>query len=303
VRLDGIHHITAITSDAQRNLDFYAGVLGLRFVKKTVNFDAPDHYHLYYGDHAGNPGTILTFFEYPGIGAGRAGAGMIHRIQWRVPSAESLDYWARRLDDAGCGVHRESQSLRSSDPEGLDFELVIDDAAERDGRSFGGVPLEHALMGFVGARAFARHPTRGEGFLAAWLDFSVAGDGLELRGPNRTCWFGYDVADGFGVQGAGTVHHIAWTCEGVEQPQWRERVGATGLEVTDVLDRTYFRSIYFREPNGVLFEIATRGPGFAVDEDPDRLGEELSLPAQHEHLRARLEAELSPLEPPRQRAS
>jgi glyoxalase family protein len=253
VRLDGIHHITAITSDAQRNLDFYAGVMGLRFVKKTVNFDAPDHYHLYYGDDAGNPGTVLTFFEYPGIGSGRAGAGMIHRILWRVPSAESLDYWARRLDDAGCGVHLDGRSLRSSDPEGLDFELVIDD-------SVADVTSAHSLMGFAGARAYARHPTRGEGFLATWLDFSVAGDGLELRGPSRTCSFAYDVGDGFGVQGAGTVHHIAWTCEGVEQAQWRERVGATGLEVTDVLDRTYFRSIYFREPNGVLFEIATRGP-------------------------------------------
>jgi glyoxalase family protein len=303
VRLDGIHHITAITSDAQRNLDFYAGVMGLRFVKKTVNFDAPDHYHLYYGDSDGNPGTILTFFEYPGIGPGRPGAGMIHLIRWSVPSEESLDYWAKRLDDAGCGVHREAQSLRSSDPEGIHFELAIGDASNGPAAGFAGVPSDHALNGFAGARAYARHPTRGEGFLAAWLDFTVTEDGLELRSPARTCSFGYDVADGFGVQGAGTVHHIAWACESVEQLQWRERVGATGLEVTDVLDRTYFRSIYFREPTGVLFEIATKGPGFAVDEAYDRLGEELRLPPMLEHLRARLEAQLRPLAPPRLRAS
>lgn len=291
MKLEGIHHITAITADAQRNLDFYARVLGLRFVKKTVNFDQPDAYHLYYGDEQGNAGSILTFFEFPFAAPGRPGAGMVHRLVSRVGSQESLDFWEQRLD-----AQRTDNGLLFKDPEGLEHELIVaavDDPPLTAGAE--GIPQEHALQGFHGVRAYARDPQASERLLTE-LGFERG----ELRGDQRGARYDYDAPpQDVGIQGAGTVHHIAWAAEYGSSEQWRERARAGGAHPTQVIDRDYFLSIYFREPSGVLFEIATIGPGFARDEDPEHLGEALRLPKQHEHLREQLEQVLTPLDNPR----
>ncbi len=244
MKLEGIHHVSSITSDAQANVDFYAGMLGLRLVKKTVNQDNPTVYHLFYGDDNGSPGFDLTFFEYPGARPGRAGEGMIHRIVLRVASEEALDFWKERL---GSG-ERSAQSLVFSDPEGLGLEL----------------------------RA-VRTPDA----------------------PHRGGRYVYDQAPSErSIPGAGTVHHVAWAALDHQQLAWRDRVIAAGANPTPVIDRYWFRSVYFREPSGVLFEIATMGPGFTVDEDLGHLGERLVLPPKFEHLRAELDATLTPIHTP-----
>jgi glyoxalase family protein len=304
MKLEGIHHITAITGDAPRNVDFYARVLGIRLVKKTVNFDAPDVYHLYFGNEAGSPGSILTFFEFPGAAPGRAGAGMLHRIAWRVGSEDTLDFWADRLGTEGVATEREGARLQFADPEGLGLELAHVDTADPPlvARAEG-IPPEHALQGFDGARAYTSAPSRSAPLLDRALSFERDGDGDNdwiVAGEERASRWRYDPPPPErGVQGAGTVHHIAWACRTDDQPAWREAVAGAGAHVTPVIDRQYFESIYFREPSGVLFEIATIGPGFAIDEDPEHLGEALRLPPQHEHLRDELERTLTPLHNPR----
>jgi glyoxalase family protein len=306
MRLEGIHHVTSITGDAQRNLDFYAGVLGLRFVKKTVNFDAPDVYHLYYADAKGSPGSVMTFFEFPGAQPGRAGAGMIHRLAWRVGGEASIDFWAQRLGDAGVAVAGHGgRGLWFDDPEGLGLALVVPDDPEADPPLRGDapdVPAEHALLGFEGARAYAREPAA-SGELHEALGFER--DGADDRrwtvaGDQRHADYVYDDPPAeAGAQGAGTVHHIAWASRDADHEAWRERAAAGGAHPTPVIDRQYFRSVYFREPSGVLFEIATFGPGFDADEPLEHLGESLRLPPEHEHLRAQLERTLTPLRIPR----
>jgi glyoxalase family protein len=302
--LEGIHHITAITADAPRNVDFYARVLGLRLVKKTVNFDAPDVYHLYYGDEAGSPGSILTFFEFPGAALGRPGAGMIHRIVWRVGSETALDFWASRLGDRGVATEREGNRLRFADPEGLGQELAHVQSGDPPlAAAAEGVPSEHALQGFDGARAYTTAPERSAALLDGTLGFARDGDGDQdwlCAGEARGSRWRYDPPPAErGLQGAGTVHHIAWASRDDDHHAWLDTVTAAGAHATPIIDRQYFRSIYFREPSGVLFEIATLGPGFAIDEDPEHLGEALRLPPQHEHLRERLERTLTPLTNPR----
>jgi glyoxalase family protein len=302
MNLAGLHHITMITGDAQRNVDFYAGVLGLRLVKKTVNFDAPEAYHLYFGDEQGTPGSILTWFEFAGAARGRAGAGMIHTLQLGVGSEASLDFWQERL---GRG-ERGDGSLRFEDYDGLGLELVVAELGNAPLRArHPEIPAEHAILGVEGARAYSDYATVEERMLTDVLGFAHEGGGeYLLKGSERRFRWAYDPApDTRAVQGAGTVHHIAWATPDDEQLPWRQRIRDAGDYVTPVLDRDYFRSIYFREPRGVLFEIATMGPGFAVDEDPDHLGEELRLPKQHEHLRAQLEATLRPVENPRRIAA
>ena len=304
MQLAGLHHITMITGDARRNVDFYAGVLGLRLVKKTVNFDAPDAYHLYFGDEQGSPGSILTWFEFAGAPRGRAGLGMIHTLQLGVASEASLDFWADRLERAGYPASRGDGSLRFEDYDGLAFELVITDQpplrAEHPE-----IPAEHAIASLEGARAYSEYSGVPEAVLTEVLGFThLEGGAYELAGTDRRFRWAYEPApDAPGRQGAGTVHHIAWATPDDDQPAWQQRIRAAGAYVTPVRDRDYFRSIYFREPRGVLFEIATLGPGFAVDEDPDHLGEELRLPKQHEHLRPRLESTLTPVENPRRVAA
>jgi len=302
MRLEGVHHITAITADAPRNVDFYARMLGLRLVKKTVNFDAPDVYHLYYGDEAGSPGSILTFFEFPGAAPGRAGAGMLHTIVWRVGSEAALDFWAGRLEDEGIAVTREGHRLRFADPEGLGLELAHVQSGDPPlVAAAAAIPPEHALQGFDGARAYTTAPERSAALLAETLQFEREGNGDWIcAGAHRGSRWSYEPPPAErGIQGAGTVHHIAWAARDEDHEAWREAVAAAGAHVTPIIDRQYFFSIYFREPSGVLFEIATLGPGFATDEDPAHLGEALRLPPQHEHLRDRLERTLTPLRNPR----
>ena len=301
MRLEGIHHVTAITADAPRNVDFYARLLGLRLVKKTVNFDAPDVYHLYYGDELGHPGSVMTFFEFPGAAPGRAGAGMIHRVAWRVRDAAALDFWAERLAAEGVPAERSEGVLRFSDPEGLDLELVVRKTDEPAlAARAPDVPEEHALLGFDGVHAYSSRPEASAGLLGDALGFVPSGDDWEIRGDERGSLYRYDAAPaGRGIQGAGTVHHVAFASRDDDHEAWRRTVADAGAHVTPVIDRDYFRSIYFREPSGVLFEIATLSPGFTLDEPAETLGEALRLPKQHEHLRERLERTLTPLENPR----
>ena len=302
MRLEGIHHITAITGDAPRNVEFYAGTLGLRMVKKTVNQDDPTVYHLFYADEKGSPGSDITFFEYPGLGRGRAGAGMVHRIVWRVASDESLDFWTRRLDEAGVRTERGDGFLRFDDPEGLGLELRATGTSEPPLRaSHPDVPAEHALLGFDGVRAYSADPAASAGFLGDGLGFEEGSQGeWTARGEERGSFYGYDQAPAEGgLNGAGTVHHVAWASPMDEHDAWRERVAAAGGQVTPVIDRFYFKSIYFREQSGVLFEIATIGPGFTADEPLESLGEALSLPPNYKHLRDKLEEVLTPLPNPR----
>jgi glyoxalase family protein len=297
MKLEGIHHISAITGDAPRNVDFYARVLGLRMVKKTVNQDDPSVYHLFYADEEGSPGSDLTFFEYPGAAPGRAGAGMIHRIGWRVGSEDALGYWSDRLGDEGVATRREGGGLIFADPEGLEHHLAVVETPDRPliARS-AEVPDEYALRGFDHVRAFTRDPERSAELLGETLGFARLGDGAwEARGDLRGGRILYDRASAPARSGAGTVHHVAWASRLEEQDDWQRRVAAAGAWATPVIDRFYFRSIYFREPSGVLFEIATMGPGFTADEPAETMGEALSLPPRFEGLRDRLAEILTPL--------
>jgi glyoxalase family protein len=300
--LDGLHHITMITADAKANVAFYGGVLGLRLVKKTVNFDAPDAYHLYFGDETGAPGSILTWFEFPGAARGRAGLGDIHTLQLAVAAPAALDFWAERLRAHGhVSDRRDERTLRVSDPDGLALELVVESLGNPPLRAqHPEIPAEHAVAGVEGARAYVAFAPVEESLYTDVLGFTYAGDGeYVLEGGARRFRWGVDPARAHGAQGAGSVHHIAWASPDEDHLAWQERVRAAGGHVTDVRDRDYFKSIYFREPRGVLFEIATLSPGFAVDEDPEHLGEALRLPAMHEHLRVHLEQILTPVTNPR----
>ena len=305
MKLDGIHHITCITADAPGNVEFYARVLGLRLVKKTVNFDAPDVYHLYYGDEVGAPGSILTFFEFPDAVPGRAGAGMIHRLRWRVGSREALDFWSERLGSEGVHVEAADDAIRFTDPEGLGLELAVVQTDDEPLRaSAADIPAEHALLGFDGVRAYGPGRALEDTVLTDVLDFEMVEPGEYRLHGRRTATYGYDDPPAaVGLQGAGTVHHIAWCDRDAEHAAWRGRLAQAGERPTPVIDRQYFLSIYFREPRGVLFELATPSPGFAIDEDPEHLGEQLRLPPQYEHLRDRLEAALTPLPNPRAEAA
>ena len=302
MKLEGIHHVTCITGDAPANVDFYTRVLGLRLVKKTVNQDDPTVYHLFYADEAGSPGADITFFEYPGAARGRAGAGMVHRIVSRVASEEALAFWAARLGAEGVVVAREDGHLRFADPEGLGHELAVVETNDAPLVAMHpDVPAEVALQGFDEVLAYAREPDRSRPVLEEALAFRPDGrDRWEARGEGRGGFYSYDPAPAErGVPGAGTVHHVAWASTMDDHEAWRERAAASGAQPTPIIDRFWFHSIYFREPSGVLFEIATVGPGFSVDEDPEHLGEALILPPAFEHLREKVEPMLTPLPDPR----
>jgi glyoxalase family protein len=302
MKLEGIHHITAITGDAPANVEFYVGVLGLRMVKKTVNQDDPTVYHLFYADDAGSPGADLTFFVYPGARPGRAGAGMVHRIVWRVGSAEAVDFWEQRLAAHGVATERADGALRFADPEGLGHELVVSTVPDAPlVADAPDIPREFALQGFDGVRAYTDDPGRSAQLLRETLGFSGGDDRTwEVRGDERGGSYTYDPAPAQRpVPGAGTVHHVAFASRMEDHDAWQERVTRAGARATPVIDRFYFRSIYFREPSGVLFELATIGPGFGADEDPEHLGERLSLPPNFERLRGELEQKLTPLPNPR----
>jgi glyoxalase family protein len=305
VKLDGIHHVTAITADAQRNLDFYADVLGLRFVKKSVNQDDTSVYHLFYADENGDPGSDITFFEYPGVPHGRAGAGMVHRVVWRVSGTDALEFWAQRLAEHGYESQRVDSALRFQDFEGLQHELAIVATSDEPLTArHPEIPAELALGGFDAVRAYTRDPERSRALLEDILGFSgtdgANGAAWEVRGERRGGHYIYDSPPPErGLQGAGTVHHVAWAAPPEDHEAWQRRVAQAGARPTPIIDRHYFRSVYFREPSGVLFEIATIGPGFTVDEPLERLGEKLSLTPQYEHLRDQIEPRLTPLRDPR----
>lgn len=301
--LEGIHHVTAITGDAPANVDFYTRVLGLRMIKKTVNFDQPDVYHLYYGDERATPGAALTFFEYPGAIPGEAGNGMVHTIGWRVGSPESLDFWAERLGLFEVAAERDGDVLRFADPEGMTLEFhaapVSDEPLAADDAD---IPGAHALQGFHCIRAYASDPERSAGLLET-LGFENRGDNVwESRGTMRGGTLHYDAPPPGArtIQSGGTVHHVAWSAaDDNELAELRGKAREHQAQPTPIIDRQYFHSVYFREPSGVLFELATRDIGFDVDEPMEHLGEKLVLPPQHEHRRAQLEQSLTPLPPPR----
>ena len=303
MRLEGIHHVTAITGDAPRNVDFYTRVLGLRLVAKTVNQDDPSVYHLFYADEGGRPGAELTFFEYPHAIPGRPGAGMVHTIVWRVGSADALDFWEQRLAAEGVATQREPARLTFADPEGLRHELTVnatDDAplaAEHPE-----VPAAHALQGFEGVRAYSAVAQDSAVVLEQLLGARAVGkDTWELRGDARGGTIAYDAPPAEPArQSAGTVHHVAWGTSIGEHPRWDEQLREAGVPTSGIVDRHYFHSIYFREPSGVLFEIADDGPGFTVDGyTVEELGSAIILPPQLEPQRERIEAILTPLPNPR----
>jgi len=300
-KLQGLHHITMITGDAQRNVAFYADTLGLRLIKKTVNFDQPHAYHLYFGDEIGSPGSILTWFEFAGAAAGRAGAGMIHTLTLAVSSAPALGFWEARLAERGVPTRLVDGALLFDDPDGLALELVIADEDPPLRAAHPEIAPENAIAGLAGARAYGPFRNVAENLLTGLLGFTYVGDGAyRLAGEQRGFDWVYDEPPAQpGRQGSGTVHHIAWASRDEDHLDWQAIVRDAGGHVTDVRDRDYFKAIYFREPRGILFEIATLAPGFAVDEDAEHLGEQLRLPPQHEHLREELERTLTPVVNPR----
>ncbi|HEY4319719.1 MAG TPA: VOC family protein [Gemmatimonadales bacterium] len=302
MRLDGIHHISCITGDARANLAFYTGVLGLRLVAKSVNQDDPYVYHLFYADELGSPGADLTFFEYPGATPGRAGSGMVYRITLRVNSYAALDFWDSRLSGRGVMTSRFEDRLRFEDPEGLGLELVAVVGGDAPlTAEHPEIPAEHRLQGFDSVRAYGARLTSSGRMLEDILGAAPAGERQwELAGPARHGRIAFDVPPTLaGRAGAGTVHHIAWATERTEHERWLERLHGSGIASTPIVDRFYFQSIYFREPSGVLYELATKGPGFTIDLPVERLGHELVLPPALAPRRAEIEARLTPLPDPR----
>lgn len=306
--INGLHHVTALAGNTQRNVDYYTGILGLRLVKKTVNFDAPDVYHLYYGDETGSPGTIITFFPYEGISRGRKGAGQLTYTAYSVPVA-SMQYWLDRLHEFNIpysepGKRFEETYVRFEDFDGMGVELVFTDEDSRTGWQNGSVPAEYAVRGFHTVTLNELNPDRTIQLLTDSMQHTLvaeenglyrfqAGKGGSgnfvdvLRAPDAVR----------ALQGGGSVHHVAFSTDTDEtQLTIQEQLMSAGYQVTPVQDRNYFNSIYFREPGGVLFEIATNPPGFSVDESVAELGTALKLPAQYESRRAKVEAELPPIE-------
>ena len=302
MKLDGIHHVTAITGDAPRNVDFYTRVLGLRLTAKTVNQDDPSVYHLFYGDELARPGADLTFFEYPRAKPGRAGAGMVHRIVWRVASTDAIDFWTERLRREGGEVTRTGASLVFADPEGLGHELIVDTSGDTPLiADHPEVPAAVALHGFEGVRAYSLHPEGTELVLERLMGAQrVEDDRYELRGGVRGGWIALDPAPAERARpSAGTVHHVAWATTDAEQGQWVATLDEVGIPHSGIIDRHYFHSVYFREPGGVLFELATEEPGFTVDGPVEELGQRIILPPWLESRREQIEARLTPLPDPR----
>lgn len=305
--ITGIHHVTAIASNAQKNIDFYTGVLGLRLVKKTVNFDGPDVYHFYYGDEMGNPGTILTFFPYQGLVNGRHGKGMLNTTSFSVPSS-SINFWLDRLRRFDINYKKPQERfigevvIYFEDEDGLGLELVFNDLDTRRGFSTGPVPEEHAIKGLYNVEIWEEGYERTAGLLTTQLDHQLIGEkGNRFRFAAKDAPGNYvDVLcspDSLkGLSGSGIVHHIAFaTPDATTQAEVRLRMVQRMLNPTPVLDRSYFTSIYFREPGGVLFEVATSGPGFGIDETPANLGKTLKLPPQFEADREKIESALAPI--------
>jgi glyoxalase family protein len=302
MQLEGLHHITAITGDARQNVDFYTRLLGLRMVAKTVNQDDPSVYHLFYGEENARPGADLTFFEYPYAAPGRPGAGMVHTIVWRVGSPEALDFWAARLGDDGVPSERVEGRLRFADREGLAHELAVSEATDPPLiAEHPEIPHEVALQGFEGVRAYSAAPEHSVAVLERLLGATAAGERTwEVRGAQRGSTITFDDPPAEpGRQSGGSVHHIAWGTTAAEHPRWDERLRSVGVPTSGIVDRHYFHSIYFREPGGVLYEIADDAPGFTVDAPLEELGRRIILPPRFEPHREQIEARLTPLPDPR----
>ena len=310
----GLHHVTAIASDPQRILDFYVEVLGLRFVKRTVNFDDPGSYHFYFGDDVGSPGTILTFFAWPMATRGSLGIGETSRVAFSIP-AGSLDFWQQRLLAAGlpaedAGDRFGDRVLSFADPDGMRVELVATDTASAVQPSrYSDLPKEHSIRGFHGVTLceagfeLTARVLETMGFRNAGQENNRIRFAADSNASGRYIDVLVQTQLAYGHMGAGTIHHIAFRApDGIAQLEWREVLAGISLNVTPVLDRNYFHSIYFREPGGVLFEIATDPPGFAIDEPAESLGENLKLPSWLEKARTRIERALPPIEMPHLKA-
>jgi glyoxalase family protein len=306
----GIHHVTAISGRAERNLEFYTRILGLRFVKKTVNFDDPGTYHLYYGDEVGHPGTVLTFFPWEHAAPGRAGVGLAQQTMFRVPSG-SIGYWTHRFVEKGVAHEALERrfgepTLSFTDPDGTSLALVgISGAETETAWSGGGIPAEHAIRGFHGVTLMLDDASRTAAILRDVLGFAELAREPQLirfRANDTVLGGVVDIreAKGFlqGRMGRGSVHHVAFRApnDAAQAAMARKLTLDHGVHTTEQIDRQYFRSVYFREPGGVIFEIATDDPGFAVDEPIAALGRELKLPPFLEPRRRQIEAELPRLE-------
>jgi glyoxalase family protein len=304
--INGLHHITALADDPQKNLDFYAGILGLRLVKKTINFDAPEVYHLYYGNEDGSPGTILTFFPYNGIQKGRQGKGQLTVTSFSIP-ANSLGYWTERLKKFNINFQQPQERFNEGfiyfeDYDGLGLELVATEKDNRTGFTYGQVSEMHAVKGFHSITLSEDGYEKTAGLLTTQMNHSLiteSGNRFRYSASGRIG----DMVDIVcepdrqrGLQGGGTIHHVAFSTDSDETiQQMQARLARNGMHVTPVLDRQYFHSIYFREPGGVLFEVATNPPGFAIDEEKSQLGESLKLPPWQETHRKQIESGLKPI--------
>lgn len=301
----GIHHITAIVGHPQENVDFYAGVLGLRLVKQTVNFDDPGTYHLYFGNGGGQPGTIITFFPWAGAYQGRIGDGQVGVTSYAVPSG-AMGFWEKRLEKFRIPFTKTERFgekyLQFEDTHGLRLEIVEREQGELNDWTFGEVTPEVAIKGFGGATLFSAQPDKTADLLerVMGLEFVGSEDGLLRFRSSAEIGNVIDlkaIPTGRGQMGVGTVHHIAWRAiDDEDQLDWQTYVAANGYGVTPVQDRNYFNAIYFREHGEILFEIATDPPGFAHDEPQETMGEKLMLPSQYEKLRDRIERKLLPFE-------
>lgn len=301
MKVDGLHHVTAITADIDANVDFYGRLLGLRLVWQGVNADDPEMRHVAYGDEHGNPGSIVTFFDMPGVGRGQAGAGMVHRLLLRVSDANAVDFWEGRLARDGVAADRVADQLLFGDPDGLALELLVDDGGDEPLLACAADVDQHvAIRGLHGVRAYSAGHAQSAPLLGDVLGMEPGGEGSWLaRGERRHSLLIYDEPpEDPGRVGAGTMHHVAFTIRHGEEERWRDGVAAAGLRPTPVLDRKMAKSFYFREPNRVLFELATDQPGF-VFEPAGSLGESLVLVGDLESRRAELEQRFPPLANPR----
>jgi glyoxalase family protein len=315
MQLHGIHHLTAVTAKIGQNADFYTNFLGLRLVKKSVNQDDVSAYHLFYADKIGSPGTDMTFFDWPYVGPDRRGTDSIVTTAFRVNGRAALDYWIERLDGRGIEHHgletfAGRNILRFTDLEGQRLALVDDGGVEYAGEIWDGtdVPVEFAIRGFYAVMLSVPRLAAVEPILTELLQFAESdraaypGGGetiiytMDTGGPGRELWVMEEAGKAFARLGAGGVHHVAFrVTDQDEQGYWHQRIRSARLPVSDFIDRYYFKSIYFRISNGILFEIATDGPGFAADEPLESLGERLALPPFLEPRRAQIEAELKPI--------
>ena len=302
--ITGIHHITALADDPQRNLDFYTGILGLRLVKKTVNFDAPEVYHFYFGNETGEPGTIITFFPYTGIRKGRHGTGMLNTTTFSV-NYNAIDFWEQRLKKFNINYKEPQERFKNEvviyfeDPDGLGLELVFNDKDKRTVFTYGHIPAEFSVKGIYSAEIWTEGSEKTAGLLTQQMDHK-----LIMETGNRQRYATTDSPGNYidlitvpnslrGLGGGGTVHHIAFsTPDSQTQEAVRKKIAERTLNPTEVIDRQYFQSVYFREPGGVLFEIATAKPGFTIDEDIKTLGEELKLPSQYLLYKKQIEKDL-----------